>query len=335
MPLPLSLKGLYALRDPVVAPDGRSVVVVAYHGSKPTLLERPIVRTGEWTPIFTIPPFDSAQSKSSRNRADWFVGTPRFFPDGKHLVFEGTNPLATNHDVGLLTILDRATGNFAIVEVDDAHVARTPDVHPDGETIIFAACEELRVGRVSGFGDQHIQTRAVVRLSHAEGAHSRVCTVHRPRFSRDGKRVVFEVIGRHLAVEERERYGVPSPINDGDALIEPWIMNTDGSAVRRLIDNDAYAALGGRLQDGPGTAPDFSPDGQWVVFAHGSRIAMVSVEGKRASHLRAPGAHAEGNAGLIKGAAPGFTPDGRRVVLARKVSGRTPQNLPEITVVDW
>lgn len=323
------------IRDPLVLPNGKDLVVVAKAGGVLGLFKMPLDGSAKAELFQPVPRYDSAAPKSASNRTNWFIGTPRAFPDGEHVIFDGSTPNPYQQHSNVLGIASTQGGVVSAVVAKGAQLARTPDVHPDGKTVIFSACDELRIGQLEGHGDQELETTVLLQLPRPESAKESVCTMHRPRFSRDGKRVAFEVLGRHLPVELREKYKVPEPLNESDGLIEPWIMNVDGTGVRRLVSDEAYTALGGRLQAGGSKEPEFSPDGESVVFSHGRSIALVSVDGKRGRIIATSNVAGDGNTAVqFLESDPSFSPDGKHVVSASGILSSQRLAPPGITLVD-
>lgn len=323
------------VRDPVFLPDGKHVVVAAKVAGVFGLWKVPVDGATPAELIVARPLFDPSAKVSPRNRGNWYIGTPRVFPDGKHILFEGTSPNPNQQFYNTIGIVPVEGGIISAVVAKGAKAARTPDVHPDGETIIFAACDELRTGKLRGRTDQELESTVLVKIPRVETNNDAVCTVHRPRYSKDGKRIVFEVIGVHVDPEFRRKHGFPKPEGAIDFLLEPWIVNADGTGLRRLISDDAYKAIEGRLQSGGTKEPEFSPDGNHVVFAHGRSIAIVSIDGKT-SHIIAPGVvrRDDGTAFGFYEADPTFSPDGKHVVSASMLQSQERIAPPGLSVID-
>lgn len=323
------------VRDPVVLPSGDAMLVVAKVAGAMGLYKLPLDGSAPATLVQPVPQRDPKAPESARNRNGWFIGTPRLFPDGTHVIFDGSTPNPYQRYPNVLGIAPVDGGIIHAVEAKGVVHARTPDIHPDGKTVIFSSCDELRSGQLNGRGDQVLESTVLLKLEKPEGAKPSVCTVHRPRFSPDGKRVVFEVIGRHLDDALRVKYKVPEPLNEGDGLIEPWIMNADGTAVRRLIDDAAYQAIDGRLQSGGSKEPEFSPDGESVVFSHGWAIALVTVDGKNARIIATGNVAGDGNTAVqYVESDPTFSRDGKHVVTSSDLQVAARVAPPGLSVID-
>jgi Tol biopolymer transport system component len=279
--------------------------------------------------------YDPSAPRSAKNRNNWFIGTPRAFPDGKHLIFDGSSPNPFDRLPNILGIASIDGGVIAAVEAKGAKSARTPDVHPDGKTVVFASCDKLRTGQLEGRGDQVLETKVLFELPREDNAKPTVCTMHRPRFSRDGKHITFEVVGRHVKSDLWDKYKIPQPLNEGDGLIEPWIMNADGTGARRILDDAGYEPVEGRLQSGGSKEPEVSPDGQLVAFSHGRMIVLVGVDGKQARIVATSNVAGDGNTAVqFAESDPSFSPDGKKIVTASGIIAQERKAPPGLSIID-
>jgi len=333
----LRQKSTNFVRDPAFLPSG-DVVVAARIGAVLGLWRMSLDDVEPATLVVAKPLYDAKRPVSAGNRQNWYVGTPRVSKDGKYVVFDGTRQAASEKWSSVIGLASLETGVVEPLEILGTTTARTPDLHPDGVTLIVASCTELRVATLKGFGAQSLETRVLVELPRQAGglAGQTVCTVHRPRFSVDGKRIVFEGIGQFVSDAFRAEYGVPNAANPGDYVIEPWIVNADGTGLRRLLTDDAYRAIGGRVQIGGSKEPSFSPDGQSIVFAHGVGVAVADAEGKSARMVVAGSGEAHEKVKLIE-SDPVYSPDGKKIVAASMIQAgeeRTRLAPPGIAVID-
>jgi Tol biopolymer transport system component len=323
------------IRDPLWLPDGKTLVVVAKVAGVIGLWKLPADGSAPAEIFQPRPRFDPNAPKSARNRPNWFIGTPRAFPDGKHFIFDGSSPSPYDPNPNILGIASVEGGIIHAVEAKGAKAARTPDIHPDAETVVFAACDELRTGKLKGREDQVMESTVLFKLPKEKNAKDTVCTMHRPRFTRDGKHLVFEVIGRHVDPDLWDKYKIPQPLNEGDGLIEPWIMNTDGTGARRLVSDAAYEAIEGRLQSGGSKEPDGSPDGTLVAFSHGRSIAIVDGEGKNARVVATSNVAGDGNTAVqFSESDPSFSADSKKLVTASNILAENKMAPPGLSIID-
>ena len=120
-----------------------------------------------------------------------------------------------------------------------------PAFSPDGQRLVFSRTEQ-------GSSDIYrinLDGSGLVNLTRGFAANALD-----PEFSRDGRSIVFAA-------------------ESGSDLHQLYLMNADGSNVRRLTDgfDDRH--------------PSFSPDGSRVVFERGNRIAEVVVAGGAVTDL--------------------------------------------------
>ncbi len=311
------------LRDPQFIPGTHEVLAMAKVGGLQGLWRLPADGSTAGRMVFARPLYTPGEKADVINRGNWYVGTPAIFPDGKHAIFGGTqfNPRAKYGNVlGIAPIKD-ATGTVSAVTIEEVTFARTPDVHPDGKTIIFASCTEIRKATLNGRKTQTVTSEVVVDLKRLETKADAVCTVNRPRFSPDGSQIVFEVNGQFLHEDLKEKHKVPLPVNDGEYLIEPWIANMDGTGVRRLIKDSTYERdLRGRLQSGGSKDPSWFPDGKKIVFSHGRQMAAVTVDGEKAKLITVPVVATNRAVKYIEGD-PAVSSDGTLIAIASDILG--------------
>lgn len=323
------------VRDPLFVPGSEMLVFVAKVGGVIGFWKMPSDGSKPAEIFQPKPLVDSSAPISAKNRSSWFIGTPRIFPDGKNIIFDGSSPNPFDAHPNIIGIASLEGGVISVVEAKGAKAARTPDIHPDGKTVIFAACDELRTGQLEGRGDQVLESTVLLKLGRAENARATVCTVHRPRFSDDGKRVVFEVVGRHLNASLWEKYKMPQPLNEGDGLIEPWIMNADGTGAQRLMGEKGYEPVEGRLQSGGSKEPEVSPAGDLVAFSHGRMIVVTGTDGKSARIVATSNVAGDGNTAVqFAESDPSFSSDGKKLVTASNIIAAQRMAPPGLSIVD-
>lgn len=323
------------VRDPTFI-DDKTVVVVAKVGGVLGLWKMSILGDAPAELLLPQPRLDPNAKISARNRNNWYIGTPRVFPDGKHAIFGGTNQNPYQSFTNVLGIAPMTGGIIAAIEAVGVKAARTPDIHPDGETVVFAACDELRMGRLQGRDDQRLESTVIVRVPRINETHKATCTVFRPRFAPDGKHIAFEVLGKFASDTFRQEHRLDPPRNEADFLLEPWVVRTDGSGLRRLLDDEGYAAIGGRLQSGGSKDPVYAPNGAKIAFTHGNSIVVTSSDGTQARIVAAGAAPDASGAVSLQfiESDPAFSPDGTTLVSASRIEGRQQAAPPGLSVID-
>jgi hypothetical protein len=163
--------------------------------------------TGAWAPV-------------SRNQAGQGAG----IADGPiRLAWHGPVPLPGGKMAGGIWINSDADGDELL---PDTRGCWMPDVSPDGRTVVFAR------------KDAHSKVDSMILLAtFGEGEAKPITRGSHPRFSRDGRWIVFQ----------REMQSGNSDI---------WIMRADGGAKRQLTKTDFVEEY-----------PALSPDGRFVVYA--------------------------------------------------------------------
>jgi Tol biopolymer transport system component len=310
------------LRDPQFIPGTTDLLAMAKVGGLQGLWVLPSDGSTAARMVFARPLYTPGEKADVVNRGNWYIGTPALFPDGKHAIFGGTqfSPNAKYGNVLGLAPL-KGAGTIAGITVEGVTFARTPDVHPDGKTIVFASCTEIRKATLKGRKTQTVTSEVIVDLKRLDTRSKAVCTVNRPRFSPDGSQIVFEVNGQFLHEDLKEQYKVPLPVNDGDYLIEPWVANVDGTGVRRLVQDSTYERdLHGRLQSGGSKDPSWFPDGKKVVFSHGRQMAVVTVDGSKGKLISVPVVATNRAVKFIEGD-PVVSSDGKLAAFASDVLG--------------
>jgi Tol biopolymer transport system component len=195
-------------------------------------------RTGsQFSDDIYITPLDAdAPTRLTFRTAD--DGQPAWSPDGSHLAFKttqfGSNQLAVMNADGTGEALLTRTFRFSEGQ---------PSWSADQKTLIYRRTPENPLVQDGDIWALDVEaskpdpanpvTHPVLQMTGDE---------RYPTFSPDGTQIAF----RH-----------------GDDLVEPsgdeevYVMNADGTNVRRLTDNADFDS-----------APAWSPDGQWLAFEH-------------------------------------------------------------------
>lgn len=250
-------------------------------------------------------------------------GSPKWSADGRRVVFYELD-VADTFNARWLPL--QANVHSRIVSVDIASGARTEHAAGRGLKLSPQFLGADRVGYL-------LKSGPTAKLMFSPGETGSAGDIGNPAWSADGRRVVYqqgpiatipaprspgaalasrdpdyELVyasgfpavspdGRHLVVSERTGRGRP----DDRTQLALW--NTDGTQPRRIF-----------RAEGSALAPQWSADGQWIVFGVGSyflgrtrpaRVMMVRPDGTGVRVLTT----GPGNAGF-----PSFAPDGTAVV---------------------
>lgn len=165
----------------------------------------------------------------ARNGHDMGPNAVSWSGDGQRLAFQGADPKETRRNQ--VYVVDRPTGRVLELSSKVSRGASAPQLSPDGKQVLWVADK---------------RERAPIMLTDVDTADSRELTPEpisfneTPRWSADGKRIVFVSLRDSLASGRNEVF----------------VMNADGSQVRNISRHDAE---------------DFdakwSADGRHVVFA--------------------------------------------------------------------
>jgi len=269
--------------QPVISPDGNRIAFV-------TVISTTVTSTSPLpTTALNIVDADGANLRPLWLPARGQLALPSWTPDGQS-IYVGIYDILSAPDA---PVADRL---FQIIRVDSTtgaqHVvledARDPTFTRDGALLAYMhydrtyAAFALHTAAPDGSGD-----RELIRPSTFS-------TLSTPRFSPDGKRIVFVA----LAGPATDPQGYPlkssqrSPLDQLLGLFEPpaaaahgalselWTINTDGTGLRRVM---------GVQEDTPMAI--FSPDGQQVVLMSASGIYLLSPDGSNLRKIDPLGDH--------------------------------------------
>lgn len=257
-----------------------------------------------WGAVFTIAP-DGMHARQLTHPVRGVVDdSPDWAPDGSAIAF--TRCLPNGGTCHIWTVSADGTGLAPIGALCPAGADErtcpddgSPSFSPDSRQISFVqATGKVKQVPVTGAQIEH----AAVAVMNRDGSERRVvyatsafaADLDAPMISPDGKQVVFE----------RHNSGLAKPV--GKKAV--FIVGIDGSNPRRLTP----------WMENAGDNPDWSPDGQWILFhthvddASGiqSQYFLIHPDGTGRTQI----SHFPD--GTFVGSAS-FSPDGRAIVFAK------------------
>jgi TolB protein len=223
--------------------------------------------------IFGINPDGSGVSNLTNNGDS--NTAPAFSPDGSRIAFiRDLDVWVMNADGTGQVNLTNDPGNGQPADSD-------PSFSPDGQRIVYS-----RDTNMAG-PDDEIFTIGVDGTGRTNLTNNGIDQDADPTFSPDGTKIAWV----------RDEHG-PSLVD------EIFTMNADGSNQTQLTQ------FGVNLST---TAPDYSPDGARIVFAHDGDIWKIDADGSDLDFVILTPAVAETD--------PVFSPDGHQVAMARDTGG--------------
>jgi Tol biopolymer transport system component len=234
--------------------------------------------------IFTIDP--TGQNLTPLTSGPENDVEPSYSADGERIVFSRDPTNSGNAQIWVMS--HDGSGQTQLTTPLMGREDRDPTFSPDGDKIAFERSApgsdfQIFVMNADGSG----QTQLTFPGPNADEARATD-----PSFSPGGQ-IAFERSG------------------GSGAFGGIWIMNADGSGQTRLTTGSATSS---------DQQPNFSPDGQRIVFFHGgpgSELQTMSANGSGQSPLTTSGLDNS----------PAFAPDGTKVVFSREDSGGTVANI--------
>ena len=261
-------------------------------------------------------------------RPGYCLGSPKFSPDGRHVVFycmttEATwgarRPNYVGKTPSQIISVELATGEWT--------------VHTQGDDLKLSPqfISNSEIGYLIKYGPNE-------GLAYTSGRAGLKGKVRAPSWTADGQRVIYERTAfqpvrpfgkplysfdhdweyRHLDVFPqigRDGWLVYTEKQLGDSSI--WIMRPDGSGKTKVFESAGHGLDLQRVKFGLAGAfqPSWSADGKWITFGLGYWFTERSHETAAIWRVRRDGTGAEQlTDGTIHSGFPSFSPDGKRIV---------------------
>ena len=287
---------------------------------------------------------DGSGFRRIAGRPGYCLGSPKWSPDGKRVVFYE----CTTEDTWGARRPERiAMVASQIVSVDVASGARTEHTTSPGFKVFPQFLNDRDVA-------WHVKGGPLEGLYTSAGGAPVKAAVRSPAWSPDGKSVIYEKVsfkprpyGLPLYSWDKDwdyRYTdvFPALSRDGKLVYTEKalnssiaIMDPDGSNQKRIFDTAGAGldpelvkvGLAGAFQ------PTWSPDGQWVAFGVGQWFQTRRFGTGRIMRVRRDGTGAEAlTDGKLNAGFPSFSADGRQIVY--RVYDEKEKGLRIVTIAD-
>ena len=287
------------------------------------------------------------------------VGAPAISPDGKWVVFSVTEPAYDEKEQINDLWIAPADGSAKPRKLTGTKAGES-DVawSPDSRRIAFSAKRD---------GDEvaQIYVLDVIGGGEAQRVTNLSTALKRPRFSPDGKSLLFgstvfpdaldDEANKKAAKEEKDRkFKVriydSFPIRAWDRWVETKVPHffvqslepagtaKDLLAGTKLVKEPGFGGTGAGGAGGESVNGEWSPDGQWIVFAVttarntsafaevGTDLYRVSVNGGEPERLaQSKGSYSD----------PSFSPDGKTLFAKFEPNNGKTYNLGRLVAFDW
>jgi Tol biopolymer transport system component len=278
--------------------------------------------------IYIIRP-DGTGFRKVATKPGYCLGSPRWSPDGRHIVFYEMTVEAT-WGARRPNYIGKAWSQ--IVSVDVASGERTE--HTQGKDLKLQPqfLSKSEIGYLVKYGPNeglaYTSDRPALKRALIRG----------PSWSADGKSVLYERVAfkpvrplfkplyswdkdwdyRHIDVfplMSRDGWIVYTDKQTGNASL--WIMRPDGTQRTKVFESSGNGLDESKVRIGLAGAfqPGWSPDGQWIAFGLGAWFAERNTASAALWRVRRDGTGAEQlTDGLIHSGFPSYSGDGKEIV---------------------
>ncbi|KAI9929733.1 hypothetical protein ASPWEDRAFT_111514 [Aspergillus wentii DTO 134E9] len=289
--------------------------------------------------IYAIRP-NGSDFRLITSKKDWSLGSPKFSPDGKRIVYyemtreatwDSHRPESIDSANSSIVSVDFATGQDRRVEVQGAGVKLFPQyISQDNIGYFYKGATKEGLHTTSG---SYVNTTSV--------------TVRSPAWSPDGKQVVYEKTGWDIRPMEKKLYSWDPDWEYRFTDVYPQLSNQNKLAItqkqlgnssvvkmnangtnEQTVYNDMTSGLVSSTMVSQGLAgafqPSWSTDGEWITVGvgfwfqsraeNGGWLVRAATNGSYSEVLTNSTTTLSANSSLINSGFPSFSHDGKKIV---------------------